>query len=165
MSRSTSIYRLDVCLVRCRFCGDRGAGTRSSEPETAAIDSASVISLDGPSWLLATDPKNAGRDQQWWEKPAADGRTTKVPGIIQEIFPGYHGVAWYWRNFIAPANPHPQGRYLLRFWQVDYLADVWVNGFHVGRHEGPENPFVFDVTEALKPGEQSDRRTYAQSDQ
>jgi hypothetical protein len=57
---------------------------------------------------------------------------TKVPWIIQDAFPGYHGVAWYWRDFVAPTNPHPQGRGLLRFWAVDYKAEVWLNGQPAG---------------------------------
>jgi len=44
-------------------------------------------------------------------------------------------VGWYWRDVAISANPHKGARYLLRFWDVDYLADVWVNGAHVGRHE------------------------------
>ena len=75
-----------------------------------------------------------------------------MPGILQEVFPRYHGVAWYWCDCTPPANPHAGGRYLLRFWNVDYLADVWVNGSHVGQHEGACEPFLFDVTDALKPG-------------
>ena len=51
----------------------------------------------------------------------------EVPWIIQDAFPGYHGVAWYWKEFDAPANPSTDGRTLLRFWQVDYKADVWLN--------------------------------------
>ena len=34
----------------------------------AAAQAALVISLDGDGWLLATDPKNTGREQQWWLK-------------------------------------------------------------------------------------------------
>ena len=49
-----------------------------------------------------------------------------VAWIIQDAFPGYHGVAWYWKEFEAPAVPEPGGRMLLRFWQVDYKADVWL---------------------------------------
>ena len=75
-----------------------------------------------------------------------------MPRIIQDAFPGYHGVAWYARTFTAPANPHAQGRTLLRFEQVDYLAEVWVNGISVGGHEGGETPFVRDVTDAVRPG-------------
>jgi hypothetical protein len=109
-----------------------------------------VVSLDG-TWSLAVDPQNVGREQKWWEKPAAEAKTTKVPWIIQDAFPGYHGVAWYWRDFTPPANPHAAGRYLLRFWAVDYKAEVWLNGSKVGEHEDGESPFVFDVTEQIKP--------------
>ena len=123
----------------------------SARTEESARRSAAVVSLDGPSWLLAPDPKNVGREQKWWEKPAADAKAANVPCTIEEVFPGCHGVAWYWRDFTAPANPHPQGRYLLRFWGVDYLADVWVNGVHVGQHEGANDPFVLDATAAVKP--------------
>ena len=82
----------------------------------------STFSLDGEGWLLGTDPENIGRDQQWFQSPTEGAKPARVPGIIQEQFPGYHGVAWFWREFESPANPHVGGRYLLRFWQVDYLA-------------------------------------------
>lgn len=113
---------------------------------------ATVCSLDGDGWRIATDPKNEGREAKWFAAPREEAKSTKAPWIIQDAFPGYHGVAWYWREFAAPANPFPQGRYLLRFWAVDYLAEVWVNGIRVGGHEGGETPFVLDVTEAVKPG-------------
>lgn len=80
-----------------------------------------------------------------------EAKRTKVPWIIQDAFPGYHGVAWYWREFVAPANSRPGGRYLLRFWAVDYLAEVWLNGICLGKHEGPESPFVLDATPAIRP--------------
>ncbi|MBN2475736.1 MAG: hypothetical protein JXB62_14085 [Pirellulales bacterium] len=113
---------------------------------------ARVVSLDGDDWLLATDAHNVGRGQQWFLAPRPEAKQTKVPWIIQDAFPGYHGVAWYWRTFTAPENPHRGGRYLLRFWAVDYLADVWLNGKHVGGHENAETPFVLDVTDAIHPG-------------
>ena len=74
-----------------------------------------------------------------------------MPWIIQDAFPGYHGVAWYWRDFTPPVNPHAGGRYLLRFWAVDYLAEVWLNGQPVGGHEGGEGVFVLDVTDVVRP--------------
>ena len=75
--------------------------------------------------------------------------------MIQDAFPDYSGYAWYWRDIEIPAHPHSRGRYLLRFWDVDYLADVWVNGTHVGQHEGAQARFTFDVTEAVQPGVQN----------
>ena len=103
--------------------------------------------------MLGTDPQNMGRDQQWWKEPTPDAKETKVPWINQDAFPGYHGVAWYWREFEPPDNPQENGRTLLRFWQVDYKADVWLNDQWVGSHEGPEDPFSFDVTEIIRPGQ------------
>ena len=142
-------FRWSILTTICVFLAGEALSPLSASAE--ATRSASVISLDGPAWSLAIDPKNVGRNEKWWEKPTAEAKPTKTPWIIQDAFPGYHGVAWYWRDFTAPANPDPSGRYLLRFWNVDYLADVWVNGVHVGQHEGACEPFVLDVTNAIKP--------------
>ena len=113
-----------------------------------------VMPLDG-QWLLATDANNAGRREAWYQSPRPEAMPAKVPWIIQDAFPGYHGAVWYWRDFVPPANPHPDGRYLLRFWAVDYLAEVWLNGIRVGGHEGGETPFVLDVTHAIKANEKN----------
>jgi hypothetical protein len=112
----------------------------------------SVHSLDGDGWRIAVDPKNEGREAKWYATMRPEAKPTRVPWIIQDPFPAYHGVAWYWREFDAPPNPHTQGRTLLRFWAVDYAAQVWLNGQCVGEHEGGETPFVLDVTDAIRAG-------------
>jgi hypothetical protein len=114
---------------------------------------ATVLALDGDGWVVAPDPRNVGRDQAWWKAPAAEAKAVRVPGILQEALPGYHGVAWYWRTFDAPARSFPEGRCLLRFHAVDYLAQVWVNDTAAGGHEGGETPFTLDITDAVKPGQ------------
>ena len=133
-----------------------GSGVDAGEPLASAPAaqalSSTVLSLDGDGWLLATDPTNVGREEKWFETPRPEAKPTNVPWIIQDAFPGYHGVAWYWREFDASSNPHPDGRYLLRFWAVDYRAEVWLNGTRVGEHEGGETPFVLDVTDAIRVG-------------
>jgi len=110
-----------------------------------------IIPLDG-TWQIAIDPANVGRTEAWFNSPRPEAKETRVPWIIQDAFPGYHGVAWYWRSFVVPPSLGGTPRALLRFWAVDYLADVWVNGVHVGGHEGAEAPFVLDATDALKSG-------------
>jgi len=110
-----------------------------------------VISLDG-EWLLATDPANEGVAKEWFRAPRPAAVPTRLPWIIQDAFPGYHGVAWYWRRIEVPTNPFPAGRTLLRFWAVDYKADVWVNQQPAGSHEGGETPFSLDVTGLVQPG-------------
>ena len=111
-----------------------------------------VVLLDDAGWLVAADPGNTGRAEEWWKAPRADAMAVRVPGIFQETLSGYHGVAWYWREFDVPVSPYVDGRCLLRFHAVDYLAEVWLNDVPVGAHEGGETPFTLDVTEAVKPG-------------
>lgn len=109
----------------------------------------SVISLSG-DYLLSIDPENIGREQRWFVKPSTDAKMTKAPVTIQQIYPNYHGVAWYWHSFIPKIKFHNEGRCLLHFYAVDYLAEVWLNGVYVGMHEGGETPFKLDVTNAIK---------------
>jgi len=124
------------------------AGDQPASPTAATT----ITSLDG-QWSLAVDPKNVGREQKWFANNLPEAKSARVPWILQGAFPGYHGVAWYAREFDAPVNPHSGGRYLLRFEQVDYLAEVWVNGAAIGGHEGGETPFVLDATDRIKAGE------------
>jgi hypothetical protein len=131
-----------------------GYAEETHAPKSQNVDipvMTSVISLDGDNWLLVVDPNNVGRQEEWQKAPRKEAKQTKVPWIIQDAFPGYHGVAWYWREFTPPDSRHVQGRYLLRFLAVDYKADVWLNGVRIGEHEGGESPFVLDATIAIKP--------------
>ena len=103
------------------------------------------------AWLLATDPGNKGREEHWFERVRPEAKEAPVPGVIQQVFPGYHGVAWYWHAFrTQQATRDAEGSVLLHFGAVDYLADVWLNGNHLGSYEGGETPFEFDVTAAVK---------------
>jgi hypothetical protein len=111
-----------------------------------------IITLDGSGWRIATDPDNTGYEEKWFAVPQPDAKPATVPCTMQEIFPDSSGLAWYWKEFTAPANPHAGGRCLLRFWAVDYKADVWLNGKPLGTHLDAEEPFTLDATEAIRPG-------------
>lgn len=63
----------------------------------------------------------------------------------------YQGVGWYRLHVTAPAASAGQRQYL-DFAAVGKIAEVWVNGVHVGRHEGAFARFRFDVTSVWKPG-------------
>lgn len=54
---------------------------------------------------------------------------------------------WYRRSFEAAARGGH--RVLLNFEAVDYECDCWIDGAHVGHHEGGYLPFTFDITDAL----------------
>lgn len=146
MSQSRCVHALAVVVVAVL------AASWAAAAETTSGAATVTVSLDGPAdWLVAFDAKNVGRKEEWWRRPHAAARPVRVPALYQEALPGCHGVAWYWREARLPPRVASEGRYLLRFWMVNYLADVWVNDVHVGRHEGGEEAFTLDVTEAAKP--------------
>ena len=103
-------------------------------------------------WLLAWDSQNRGKEQRWFARVRPEAKPAPVPGIVQQVFPDTFGVFWYYHEFTPPAATVPGRRLLLRFGAVDYLADVWLNGRHVGSHEGGETPFTLDATSAIRSG-------------
>lgn len=111
--------------------------------------------LTAGGWLLVTDPENVGREKRWYERVQPQAQEAPVPGIIQQVVPGYHGVAWYWLAFMPDMVPVGDEQVLLRFGAVDYLAEVWLNGKPVGGHEGGETPFTLDVTSSFKAGQKN----------
>ena len=116
------------------------------------ITSKSVISLNG-EWLIEKDPLNIGKEKSWWQSPAPSAQKIKVPWILQEVFPAYHGVVWYWHDFVAPKNNYPSGRTLLRFEFIDYMGDIWLNNTFMGRYESGDVSFTIDVTDVIKNDE------------
>ncbi len=92
-------------------------------------------------WKLGTDPENKGCQEHWYNAIQPDAREAQVPGIIQQAFPTYNGVVWYWRAFRHDHPTTDTQRCLIRFGAVDYMCDVWVNGRHAGGHAGRRDSF------------------------
>jgi len=68
--------------------------SRGGDPSVAGGGAAAEFRhFVGWTWQLAVDPQNAGREQKWFEKNPAETKEARVPGIIQECYPCYHGVA------------------------------------------------------------------------
>jgi beta-glucuronidase len=63
----------------------------------------------------------------------------------------YQGLVWYQRHFTA--DPKPGERQFLRFGAANYRAHVYLNGKHVGEHEGGFTTFAFEVTGLVEPGD------------
>ncbi len=90
--------------------------------------------------------------------PPASGeykRQVLVPFPIESMLSGvgeHHEKLWYTRSFEVP-NEWGGQRVLLNFEAVDWKAVVYVNGRRVGEHTGGYDPFGFDITDALRPGE------------
>lgn len=100
-------------------------------------------------WSVGTDPDNIGKDSGYPLSPTESARPAEVPSAIQERFPEYCGVAWYWCRFDCLVGGGGD-RLILRFGVVDYMAEVWLNGSCLGSYEGGETAFEFDVTDSIR---------------
>ncbi|MDR1518046.1 MAG: beta-galactosidase [Dysgonamonadaceae bacterium] len=92
------------------------------------------------------------------QKPSSFDGKILVPFAVESSLSGVQkslGKAnelWYQRSFSVPAK-WKNDKILLHFGAVDWKADVWVNDVKVGGHTGGYTPFGFDITPALKSGE------------
>ncbi len=117
-----------------------------------------IINLSG-EWLLKFDPENSGKGDGWFKKKpkdaCRDSLKVVVPRIWQEYNPRFSGgVGWYFRDLAIQEKF--EGKILhLKFWAVDYLAEVWVNGQYAGSHHGGYTPFELDITKLVKPGKEN----------
>ncbi|GEM_PF-421298 len=112
-----------------------------------------TIVLHGP-WQFLRDPENVGVAQEWQrhaERIESGGVAMPVPSVWERVYPGYDGVGWYARRFTAKGVVRARAR--LRFHAVNYKADVWLNGTHIGTHEGGYTPFTCACTGVIRNGE------------
>lgn len=110
-------------------------------------------------WGFATDDEDLGRARGWHQDAAPFTRTIAVPYPPESELSGIHDpaphpIVWYRRSVRLDSRPGQGERLLLHFGAVDYRAEVWLNGVHIGGHEGGHTPFSFDVTDALVDGDE-----------
>lgn len=92
-------------------------------------------------------------------EPAEFRKKILVPFPVESKLSGIHQIVdektrlWYRRSFAIP-DTWRHGRALLHFGAVDWDATVWLNGKNVGSHRGGYDAFTFDVTSALREGQQ-----------
>jgi hypothetical protein len=132
-------------------------------------------------WTKEVSPTNALKEyprpqmvrQNWqnlnglWDYAIADKEATMptkfdgqilVPYPIESALSGVKKMVqpdqclWYRRLFnnLAHAANH---RIIIHFGAVDWQATVFVNGNEIGRHTGGYDNFSFDITDAVKNGE------------
>lgn len=107
-------------------------------------------------WEFAFDDGRSGRDRKLYLAVSLP-ETIEVPFCPQAKLSGigrtdFLAAVWYRREF-SVTEEALLGRVLLHFGAVDYHAYVYVNGQPVGEHIGGYTPFVFDITDACRAGE------------
>src|SRR5258707_3539103 len=136
----------------------------------ANTDGRKTVSLDG-QWQTIIDPYEAGYYDYRYQ-PSANGyfkdakprtksdlieydfdtsESINVPGdwnTQQERLLFYEGTIWYKKSFDYQRKENT--RLFIYFGAANYLADVYLNGEKIGRHEGGFTPFNFEITNLVR---------------
>ncbi|MFC5459318.1 glycoside hydrolase family 2 TIM barrel-domain containing protein [Massilia niabensis] len=112
---------------------------------------AASISLND-SWLFHRDDSRSVTTAQ--QVPSTAWTQVSLPHAarIEARVPTapWQGTVFYKKKLNVKLRPGE--RAILRFEAVMNVADVWLNGKHLGQHLGGYLPFAFDITDVLKPG-------------
>ncbi len=152
--RSSNRGSWSSIFARIRKDVDKGASL------FALFEQPKVLQQHEKKWRFAIDPDAIGL-AEGWTGPMNDtgwalldaGKTWQDQG-----YPNHHGAAWYRRSIDPPTVGNGQ-RIILYFEAVDGDAHIYLNGKAIGEHllgengAGYDDPFYFDVTDILKPGE------------
>jgi len=99
---------------------------------------AELAAFDDRTWSVATLPHTARIESLVTGEPGSDTYQ-------------WQGTCWYRKRFVV--SPESAGRKaFLNFDGAMNVADVWLNGTHLGRHLGGWLPFGFDVSTRVVPG-------------
>ena len=117
------------------------------------------------TWDFLFDFGNSGLDRELWQDDCLTEAMKKSPMPTSITVPfcpesrlsgiGYTdwiAAVWYRRTFRL-TEAETAGRVLLHFGAVDYHSIVWINGKKAGEHKGGYSSFSFDITDSVKPGE------------
>ncbi len=111
------------------------------------------LNLNG-TWEFAET--NDTGDAAWLsDKPYPDKivvpfcRESRLSGLART---GFVKNVWYRRSFQKPAE-WKSPRVRLHVGACDWKTRVWLNGRLLGQHTGGSAPFWFDMTEQIKPGD------------
>lgn len=92
-------------------------------------------------------------DQKWQEVTLPHTWNAKDMQLAHNKF--YAGEAFYRKTFVPGAQLKDK-QVFLKFEGVGQVADVYVNGNFIGKHKGGYSAFAFNITKALKIGENNE---------
>ncbi len=143
---------------------------QAQTPLIANVAGRNTVALNG-RWQTIIDPYETGYYDYRYQ-PSAEGyfknAKPKSPSDLIEYdfdssaqlsVPGdwnsqdqrllfYEGTIWYKKSFDYQRKDHT--RLFIYFGAANYLADVYLNGQKLGRHEGGFTPFNFEITSLVR---------------
>ena len=114
------------------------------------------LNLNG-QWNFGIDLGFSGNEKNWPKDATRLDKKIIVPFCPESKLSGigytnFMNEVCYHRKFTVP-NQWAGKRIFLHFGAVDYDCRAWINGTGVGRHYGGSSSFCFEITDALRNGE------------
>lgn len=112
------------------------------------------VSLGGKWRYRPDNPEFAIGEHLGWSGPDLDDGdwpTMEIPccwDLADPSLHGFEGFVWFRRP--CPATSGAGQHLELCFEAANYRADVWLNGHHLGAHEGGFTPFSFRIDELVR---------------
>lgn len=105
-------------------------------------DGAQAMDYADGAWRDVTLPHDYSIEQDF--TPTAQGESGYLPG----------GIGWYRKTFTAPVDY--AGKHITLDFDGAYMnTEVYVNGTKVGTNPYGYNPFSFDITDLVRPGQKN----------
>ena len=164
-------FELLTVILLVTSLGPLGA---TSETNRALSSGPVRLDLSGPRWQMEGIRPGQGIKEGFHES-LGEGASSKynwngakVPGDVYtdlwragEIADPHYGrngmrakwvmeKEWWYRCLFGLPDTFKDKVVHLVFEGVDYSCDVWLNGKHLGRHQGMFSPFEFDVSSILR---------------
>lgn len=148
--RAQQKYKVQSVPIQSRWAKDVSPANALMVYPRPQMERSNWTCLNG-LWDYAITAKGANKPSPFegqilvpypWESALSGAKKTLLPS--QNL--------WYKRSFDKPELKAGE-KLKLNFGAVDYEATVFVNGTQVGKHEGGYTEFSFDITSALKAGE------------
>lgn len=176
MTSGTHRFSRNAIIVHTIFCllvigaAPSALGAKSSIPRPEhpkpQFKRDAWINLNG-QWDFEMDHEVVGIKENWQNSQSKFDKKITVPFCVESKLSGightdFIKAVWYHRTFTLPKN-WKDNRVFLHFGGVDYECSAWVNGKAVGRHYGGSVSFAYEITDAVKKGE-NDLVVYAYDD-
>lgn len=145
--RSTTPFRSELMTKWGEVVTQENAWTEYPRPQLVRNN---WRNLNGQWDYAITAVEDEETPKEWDGKILVPYCLESKLGGVQRLLDATEAL-WYRRTF--QASPSDGKRTLLNFEAVDYRCEVFVNGQSVGSHHGGNTPFSFDITEAIRNGE------------
>ncbi len=145
--RSTTPFKSELITKWGEAVTSENAWTEYPRPQLVRNE---WHNLNGQWDYAITAVENEETPKEWDGKILVPYCLESKLGGVQRLLDATEAL-WYRRTF--EASPSNGLRTLLNFEAVDYRCEVFVNDRSVGSHQGGNTPFSFDITEAIRNGE------------